>query len=98
MLEHGASPTLSDDHEVRLLSPKTSAELNEEWIGIVLNHIGIPVAIVLISDHNLSIHDLLCCVSSLPIDIISVELLQVKLINLRPSLSIVKMDSIDAGG
>lgn len=95
MFKHKSSPALTNYHEVRLLIPNGLGKLNEEWIWICLHNICVPVSVILISNDNISSHECLWRVCWHSIIIYSQEFFNIWLHNLWPSLTIVKMDSID---
>lgn len=58
MLEHESTIALSHYHEVRVNLPKSLAELDEEWVGIGFHVVGVPIAIVLISNYDFTVQEI----------------------------------------
>ena len=59
MLEHESTIALSHDHKIRIDLPKSLAKLDEEWIGIGFHVVSIPIAIVLISNNDFTVQEIL---------------------------------------
>ena len=58
MLKHEPTPALSQDNEVWVSIPEISAQLDKEGIGLLFHGIRVPVAMVLITDHDLSVEEI----------------------------------------
>ena len=59
MLEHEPAPALSQDDKVWVMTPESSTQLDEEGIGLLFHGIRVPVAMVLIADHNFTVKQVL---------------------------------------
>ena len=69
MFKFKAAPTLTNDHEVWKLAPQLTTELYIKRVRVRIHAIGLPIAIVLISDDYFGVHDLLGRVSILTVDV-----------------------------
>jgi hypothetical protein len=54
-LEFVSAPTLTQNHEVRELAPQLHTQLHEEGVSILLHRVSMPIAVVLISNHDFTI-------------------------------------------
>lgn len=59
VLEHESTPALSDDHEVGVLLPESFAHFDEEGVRVGLHVVRVPVAVIFVADHHLSVHEVL---------------------------------------
>ena len=67
MFKFETAPALSKDHKVRELAPQPLTKLHKEGVCMLFHTICVPVAIILISDHDFAIHYLLSCVRRLTV-------------------------------
>lgn len=95
MLEHEASPTLSDEYKVRLVLPNLLGHFYEERVWVSLHDVGVPVSVVLVSNNNYTLHKVLRGVSGMTIIVYSLELFCVWLHDLWPGLAVIKMDAVN---
>jgi len=79
VLEFEAAPTLANDHEIGQLAPQFATELYVERVRVRLHAIGLPIAIVLISDDHFGVHYLLSRVSILTVNVHASQLLKIRL-------------------
>ena len=90
-----SAPAFTNNHEVWVDAPKSFAQLNKEWVWVVVHVVGVPVPMVFVSDYDLAVHHLFLGVCGLIVNIFSVQLFPIHLQNLRPRLPVVKMNAID---
>lgn len=95
VLEHESSPAFADDHEVGSLGPALFGKFDEEWVRIGLHNVGVPVTMVFISHNHVAVHEVFRSIGGETVFIDSLELFDVWLHDLWPSLTVVKMNTID---
>lgn len=95
MLEHVATPAFTNYNEVRVQVPETTSHFDKEWIWVRFHVVRIPITVVLVPNYNFTIQEIFSGVAWYTVNIESLKLLSIWLHDLRPSLPVIKMNSID---
>lgn len=89
------APTLRHDHEIRRHIPDLTTQLDEEWVGVRLKRVCVPITMVFIAFNDFTIHEVFWGIGCLSVHVESVQFVQVRLKDLGPCLPIIQVDSIN---
>jgi len=67
MFKFEASPAFTKNHKIGELAPEAATQFNKKGVCMLLHRVCMPEPVILISDNNLTVHQLLGTVSRLAI-------------------------------